>query len=89
MTTHSNKYGYEKIKEVSVEIFTEPRYVSEHETIEVPVDGYVWIETTAGDVFAVSPRHGENEEQIAAAYRKRGWTDDRCVLAFPKQHKTA
>ena len=43
----------------------------------------VVITTDKGDIF-VRDASGETEEDIASALRSRGWTDEHCILMFPR-----
>lgn len=75
----ANAYGYSKIINVVVQ----------QDVVTVPCGGglytdmvefgIVWLETEDG-IFEVMAKVGETEEQLAAFYRKHGYTNDRCVF---------
>jgi hypothetical protein len=69
--------GWQKITSVEVERFYDGEY-------EPAAFAHVVVQTDKGDVFAMDTQHGETEEDNAAALRLRGWTNERCVLLFPR-----
>ena len=86
MTNFFAQGGYEKIAKVETQTIREDvhvRYDGEYGSTFFPdavVGEYVWITTKAGDVFMRDLRKGEVLEDVAAYYRKRGYTDDDCIL---------
>jgi hypothetical protein len=79
MTKYTDKYGYERIAAVEVQYDRDQDGVVEYSII--------WIVTKAGDVFARDMLIGEDEEQVAAYYRKRGTTDDKSYFFAPLSRK--
>ncbi len=67
----TNRYGYEKLTGAEAQVFH-----AQDGTVEFAV---VWL-LTRKEVFQVSIIKGEEPEALAAAYRKRGYTDDRAVF---------
>jgi hypothetical protein len=73
--THTNAAGWERIAKVEVEIYRDG-----HGEV---VDAYVFVATTAGEVFARTINKGELPAQVADHYRARGWTDADCCCFGP------
>lgn len=75
----ANAYGYSKIINVVVQQDVALSPCGDGLYTEVIEFGIVWLETEDG-IFEVMAKVGETEEELAAHYRKSGWTNDRCVF---------
>lgn len=67
-----HKYGWAKIKSVEVQYWYDEFGAVEYSGI--------WISDDEGNIFARDLKKSENEEDVAAYYRKRSWTDSDCYL---------
>jgi hypothetical protein len=78
--TNLKAAGYSKIKTVEIETFTQPDWFGD-KVIETIIYAHVVVTDTQGNVWFHTTNKGETEEGNAEMLRRRGYTNDRCILA--------
>lgn len=75
--SYMERAGWDRIMKIEIDTFLDG-----YDRIDFRI---LWLTDAAGNVWEATALKGETEEQLADLFARRGYTNDRCCMAFPAQ----